>query len=189
MKLVSYQSASGPRVAGLRDGALVDLNRADPTLPSCIKKLLALGPDVFSRAARAIANGMPLPAETVQLPPIPRPEKIICVGLNYADHARETGMPAPPEPVLFNKFPTAAAAHGQPIVLPPESREVDYEAELVAVIGRGGRHIAAGTPWSTWPPTAAATMFRPATGSFASRADSGCWANRSTRSPRSAPNW
>jgi 2-keto-4-pentenoate hydratase/2-oxohepta-3-ene-1,7-dioic acid hydratase in catechol pathway len=67
---------------------------------------------------------------------------VICVGLNYADHARESGVAPPEEPVLFNKFPSALAAHGQPIVLPRESGEVDYEAELVVIIGRGGRHIA-----------------------------------------------
>jgi 2-keto-4-pentenoate hydratase/2-oxohepta-3-ene-1,7-dioic acid hydratase in catechol pathway len=61
--------------------------------------------------------------------------------LNYADHARETGKEPPPEPVLFSKFATAVSAHGRPIVLPRVSQEVDYEAELVVVIGRGGRHI------------------------------------------------
>ncbi len=68
---------------------------------------------------------------------------MICVGLNYADHARETGKEPPPEPVIFCKFPTAVSAHDDPIVLPRLSDEVDYEAELVAVVGRGGRHIAA----------------------------------------------
>jgi 2-keto-4-pentenoate hydratase/2-oxohepta-3-ene-1,7-dioic acid hydratase in catechol pathway len=61
--------------------------------------------------------------------------------LNYADHARETGKEPPPEPVIFSKFVTAVRAHGDVIVLPKISREVDYEAELVAVIGRGGRRI------------------------------------------------
>ena len=75
------------------------------------------------------------------LAPIPSPEKVICIGLNYADHARESGVQPPDEPVLFNKFPSAVAADGQPIVLPAASSEVDYEAELVVVIGRGGRDI------------------------------------------------
>ncbi len=78
----------------------------------------------------------------MDIPSIPRPEKIICVGLNYADHAREGGFEPPPEPVIFNKFPSAVLAHGHSIVLPAGSQEVDYEAELVAVIGRGGRNIA-----------------------------------------------
>jgi 2-keto-4-pentenoate hydratase/2-oxohepta-3-ene-1,7-dioic acid hydratase in catechol pathway len=142
MRLVSYQSDRGPRVAGLQGDTLVDLHDADPGLPSCPKALLAQGWDVFPRADKALAAGRPIPLETVRLlPPIPNPEKIICVGLNYADHARETGMAAPAEPVLFNKFPTAAAADGQAIVLPRLSKEVDYEAELVVVVGVGGRHI------------------------------------------------
>jgi len=142
MRLLTYQSPSGPRVAGARGGTCVDLNRIDGRIPACIKALLAQGPAGLARAAEALPKGDPLPAEALQLlPPIPSPEKIICVGLNYADHARESGSQPPAEPVLFNKFPTAICAHGQPIVLPRLSREVDYEAELVVVIGTGGRQI------------------------------------------------
>jgi 2-keto-4-pentenoate hydratase/2-oxohepta-3-ene-1,7-dioic acid hydratase in catechol pathway len=142
MKLTTYQSDRGPRVAGLYGTALVDVNDSDPALPSCPKALLARGWDVFPRIQRALAVGRPVPLETMRLlPPIPNPEKIVCAGLNYADHARETDMPLPAEPVLFNKFPTAVAADGQAIVLPRASREVDYEAELVVVVGQGGRHI------------------------------------------------
>lgn len=143
MKLVTYQSDCGPRAAALADGRTVDLNQADPTIPSCIKQLLAAGPEMIRRAAGAVASAEALPNEGLTLlPPIPSPEKIICVGLNYADHAREGGFEPPPEPVIFSKFATAVLADGQPIVLPPASQQVDYEAELVAVIGRGGRNIA-----------------------------------------------
>jgi 2-keto-4-pentenoate hydratase/2-oxohepta-3-ene-1,7-dioic acid hydratase in catechol pathway len=144
MRLVTYQSTTGPRVAGLRDGALVDLNQADPAVPGCIKALLAQGPEGIERARAAMEKGTPIAPETVRLvPPIPRPEKVICVGLNYADHAKEGGMAVPPEPVIFSKFPTAVSTHGDPIILPRLSKEVDYEAELVVVIGIGGRHIPA----------------------------------------------
>jgi 2-keto-4-pentenoate hydratase/2-oxohepta-3-ene-1,7-dioic acid hydratase in catechol pathway len=143
MRLVSYQGPAGARVAALRDGGYVDLNAADRQLPASMKELLALGSDGLVRAAAALARGELLDAAKVRLlPPVPDPEKVICVGLNYADHARESGVSPPEEPVLFNKFPSALTAHGQPIVLPRESQEVDYEAELVVVIGRGGRHIA-----------------------------------------------
>ncbi len=64
-----------------------------------------------------------------------KPEKILCVGLNYKSHAEETGGEAPKEPVIFSKFGDALAAHGDEIVLPPQHRCYDYEAELVAVIG------------------------------------------------------
>lgn len=141
MKLVTYKSDHGVRVAGLRGDAIVDLQQADPALPSCPKALLAQGPEGIRRAEKALAIGRPLDRSVSLVAPIPNPEKVICVGLNYADHARESGAAVPSEPVLFNKFPTAITAHGQPIVLPRVSQEVDYEAELVVVIGRGGRHI------------------------------------------------
>ena len=73
---------------------------------------------------------------------IERPGKIICVGLNYRDHAEETGAELPKAPLLFAKWGNTLIGHGDPIVLPRESEEVDYEAELGVVIGTGGRHIA-----------------------------------------------
>lgn len=143
MKLLSYQSPTGPRSAAVRGGAYVDLNQADAGLPSSVRELLALGGEGRARAQAAAQSGATFGPEGVQLlPPIVDPQKVICVGLNYADHARESGMQPPPEPVLFCKFPTSIAAHGDAIVLPPESQEVDYEAELVVVIGRRGRRIA-----------------------------------------------
>ncbi|HUY36670.1 MAG TPA: fumarylacetoacetate hydrolase family protein [Pirellulales bacterium] len=143
MRLTSYQGPHGSRVAGLRGGQFIDLQEADPELPASMKSLLCLGTAGLERAAAALAKGTPRPLTSVRLlAPVPDPGKIICIGLNYADHARESGVAPPEEPVLFNKFPTALVAHGEPIVLPRVSREVDYEAELVVVIGRGGRHIA-----------------------------------------------
>ncbi|HWN22031.1 MAG TPA: fumarylacetoacetate hydrolase family protein [Gaiellaceae bacterium] len=76
--------------------------------------------------------------------PIDRPSKILCVGLNYRDHASESKMELPDAPLLFAKWPNALVGHGAPIVLPPNARETDYEAELGVVIGRGGRNIAVG---------------------------------------------
>ena len=73
---------------------------------------------------------------------ITRPPKIICVGLNYRDHAEETGAELPKAPLLFAKWANTLIGHGDPIVLPRESTEVDYEAELGVVIGTGGRHVA-----------------------------------------------
>lgn len=75
------------------------------------------------------------------LPPVPTPEKIICIGLNYRDHAIETGAEIPSEPVVFSKFNSALIGHGETILLPAASSQVDYEAELVVVIGRRARHV------------------------------------------------
>jgi 2-keto-4-pentenoate hydratase/2-oxohepta-3-ene-1,7-dioic acid hydratase in catechol pathway len=79
--------------------------------------------------------------EITRLAPVSRPTKIICLGLNYRDHAIESGAPIPTEPVVFSKYPTAVIGPEAPIVLPPDSEEVDFEAELVFVIGRSGRNI------------------------------------------------
>lgn len=142
MRLFSYLSESGPRVAAVRDDGYIDLHQADPAIPVAMRDLLALEDDGLRLAAEACKKGIPISRETLQLlPPVPDPRKIICIGLNYADHARETGAVIPEEPVVFNKFPTTLRAHGQEIVLPAASNKVDYEAELVAVIGRGGRDI------------------------------------------------
>jgi 2-keto-4-pentenoate hydratase/2-oxohepta-3-ene-1,7-dioic acid hydratase in catechol pathway len=77
------------------------------------------------------------------LAPIPKPRKLICVGLNYRDHATETGSEIPEVPTIFNKFATAVIAPGANIVLPKVSKAPDYEAEFAFIIGRGGRRISA----------------------------------------------
>lgn len=142
MRLISYQSSAGPRIAALRGEKYVDLAAAG--LPGSMRELLALGEAGLRRAAEAATAGRELQPAEIQklLAPVHDARKVICVGLNYADHARESGATPPDEPVLFNKFPTALRGHGEPILLPRVSHEVDYEAELVVVIGRGGRHIA-----------------------------------------------
>ena len=81
----------------------------------------------------------PVPGQL--LPPVPPPEKIFCIGLNYRDHALESGSEIPTEPVVFSKFNTAMIGHGDTIRLPRVSEKVDFEAELVVVIGRTCRHV------------------------------------------------
>ena len=75
--------------------------------------------------------------------PVPRPGKILCIGLNYRDHAAESNMPIPEKPVVFSKFSTCVIAPGEPVVLPSTSQKVDYEAELAVVIGRRAKHVTA----------------------------------------------
>jgi 2-keto-4-pentenoate hydratase/2-oxohepta-3-ene-1,7-dioic acid hydratase in catechol pathway len=82
------------------------------------------------------------PAGLRYLSPIPRPPKLICIGLNYRDHAEESKLAIPEVPTVFCKFATAVTGHGQPVVLPKNSVKPDYEAEFAVVIGKGGRHIA-----------------------------------------------
>jgi acylpyruvate hydrolase len=87
------------------------------------------------------ARAVPL-AEVTLRPVVPRPSKIVCIGLNYLDHVGETGREIPEYPVLFSKFAETLTGPRDPIALPPESAQVDYEGEMAVVIGRPGRRIA-----------------------------------------------
>ena len=77
------------------------------------------------------------------LAPVPRPGKLICIGLNYRDHAAELNLKVPERPVVFSKFTTAIIAHGDPVVIPDASQQVDYEAELAVVIGKRAKNVPA----------------------------------------------
>ncbi len=107
--------------------------------------LIGGGADAMDRVMRWVdsppGNESLDPAKVRLAAPIPRPPKIICIGLNYRDHARESNLPIPEVPTVFAKFPTAVVGPGHPIVLPRNSTRPDYEAEFAVVIGRGGRHI------------------------------------------------
>ena len=143
MRWVTVATEQGPRACGVVHERYVDLNASDPEMPSSMRELLGLSPD-RQRKAWSLLQRDTLsydPARTRLLAPVPDPRKIICIGLNYRDHAAESGVPVPPEPVLFSKYPTTLIGHLGRIVLPRVSQEVDYEAELVIVIGQGGKHI------------------------------------------------
>jgi 2,4-didehydro-3-deoxy-L-rhamnonate hydrolase len=90
----------------------------------------------------AFAQGKPVVPDTVRLgSPVARPSKIVCVGLNYADHARETGAAIPAEPILFLKSTTALCGPNDAIMLPQGSQKTDWEVELAVVIGRRARYV------------------------------------------------
>lgn len=130
-----------------RDGGdLVDLSIAAPDGPQSLLALIQAGPEAMAAAAAA-ASGAGKdaridPAAAHYMPLIPRPPKMICLGLNYVDHAAEGGFEPPKYPTLFMRGPTSLVGHGAPIVRPSVCEQLDYEAELVAIIGTGGRHIA-----------------------------------------------
>jgi len=119
----------------IRDAAALD------TVRDFVERAVA---DPEARAtADPEAPGVLLDAGKVRfLAPVPRPSKIICIGLNYRDHCIEHGNPIPTLPVVFSKFATAVLDPGAPIVCPRVTGKMDYEAELGVVISRGGRHIA-----------------------------------------------
>ncbi len=103
------------------------------------------GADATDRVLRWLESPprgeVPNPAGVKYLSPVPRPPKIICIGLNYRDHAAESNMAIPETPTMFAKFPTAVIGHGDPIILPKNSTKPDYEAEFAVVIGKRGRYI------------------------------------------------
>jgi acylpyruvate hydrolase len=92
--------------------------------------------------AKAMAGEAVDEGTLVFLPPVVRPSKIVCLGLNYRDHAEESGLGIPEFPVLFARFPSSLIGHGAPIILPKVSSQLDWEAELVVVLGIGGKNIA-----------------------------------------------
>ena len=143
MRLATLRTSQGPRACARWEDHYVDLHAADGSLPLSIKEILALGPDGLARAAAAAKKGSVRydPKAATFLAPVPDPQKVLCLGLNYADHAAESGMDPPAEPVLFSKFSSALIGHGDEIVLPKVSSEVDYEAELIVVIGKHGRDV------------------------------------------------
>ncbi len=145
MRLATFRrGGSGPEAGAVRGEQVVSLAEAGfPDIHSIIRggpeALAAVDAFCWRPPAAAVA-----PLAGVRLmAPIPRPPKLICVGLNYRDHAEETGMQIPATPTIFCKFPTAVIGPGDEIILPRSSTRPDYEAEFAFVIGKGGRHIEA----------------------------------------------
>lgn len=150
MRLATIQTPAGPRAAVLQGEECIDLHATRPDLPLSVRELLNAGAGMLRSAADAAArpDAVRYPASSAKLlAPIPDPPKVICIGLNYRDHAAESGASIPREPVLFSKFATAIIGPGEAIHLPAVSREVDYEAELVLVVGKKGRHLSADAAW------------------------------------------
>jgi 2-keto-4-pentenoate hydratase/2-oxohepta-3-ene-1,7-dioic acid hydratase in catechol pathway len=143
MKFVTFQGAGARAEAGVLVGdRVVGLAAAGF---SDMLSVLASGPEGRAKIEKFIDNppaDSTFPLSSVQLlAPVPRPPKLICVGLNYRDHAAEARQEIPKVPTIFAKFSNVVIGPGQPIVLPKNSRKPDYEAEFAFVIGTGGRHI------------------------------------------------
>ena len=145
MRLIAFDDNGAARLGVLQGEVVVDLSLAAPRLPADLRGLLRGGADAFAAAAEAARTAK---AETVRpiaalrfRPPIENAEKIICLGLNYVDHAAEGGHAKPVYPSLFLRCASSLVAHGEPMWRPKVSPHLDYEAELVAVVGRTARHV------------------------------------------------
>ncbi|WP_237607674.1 fumarylacetoacetate hydrolase family protein [Roseimaritima sediminicola] len=142
MRFCRFQRPDQSVELGLVQGdSIVALRDIQGSAPSDIRGLMALGETDLQRVVAA-ADARSVTEDVKLLPPVDRPEKVLCIGLNYRDHATETGSQIPAEPVVFCKLPTAVIGHEDQIVLPPQSSKVDYEAELVVVVGREAKNIA-----------------------------------------------
>lgn len=133
---VSYRIDGLHRVGELHDGLITPLVGIDAIGGS-------VGSAQLAAAARDETDRVPL-FEVTLLPVVARPARILCVGLNYADHIAETGRELPSYPVLFPKFASSLIGANDAILLPAESKQVDYEGELAVIIGTAGRRISEG---------------------------------------------
>lgn len=149
MKLVMFHQDGALRLGALREenakSYVTDLNKQDPSLPSDIIAFLEGDDATLAQAKKVLAatpaaSGMAL--ESVKLAaPIPRPGKILCIGLNYRDHAAESGMALPEFPTVFTKYNNTVIGTGEPIVIPSITTKPDWEVELGVVIGKRAKNV------------------------------------------------
>lgn len=135
MKLVTFSTGGGePRVGSIEDGHIVPLG--ETSMLEYIR---------HGRSTERHPGGESISLQEARLhAPIERPGKIVAIGLNYVDHAEETGAPIPEKPVVFTKYPNTIIGPGEPIRIPPIAEQIDYEAELAVVIGREARNVSEG---------------------------------------------
>ncbi len=121
----------------------VNLTELDPAFGNDLSPLIAMGEAELARASKLAAGGRQVLADSVTPAlPVARPEKVFCLGLNYVAHAKEGGYEVPDYPALFMRSVASLVPAGAPMIRPRVSEKFDYEAELMVIVGRGGRHIA-----------------------------------------------
>lgn len=147
MKLISFEHQGRATYGAVVGNDVWDLGAAlGPQAPD-LKSLIA---NDMQAAAAALVAQQPSTLKFDHLsllPVVPNPGKILCIGLNYAEHVRETGKTVTESPVIFMRLNDSQVAHGQDIVRPPESSRLDYEGEIAIVIGKGGRRISEEDAW------------------------------------------
>ena len=142
MRFVLYRRQNAVALGALKGTTLFSAKPGSEG-PKDLQSLLVAGTEAMQQAYNTLLQGEEIdPASIEYLPPFPFPEKVICFGLNYKDHAAESGFEEPKYPALFGRFPSSLIGHRAPIVRPKVSDLLDYEGELVAVIGKPGRNIA-----------------------------------------------
>ncbi|HRP23943.1 MAG TPA: fumarylacetoacetate hydrolase family protein [Rhodocyclaceae bacterium] len=142
MRFIAFEQDGIRGLGAERNGQLRGLLATDPDYPGHLHDLIRGGHVAISRAHRLLEAGETVDRDRIRyLPPIERPSKIVCVGLNYADHTRESPYEQPSYPTFFPRFASSLIAHGDALVRPSVSEQFDFEGELAVIIGVGGRHI------------------------------------------------
>jgi 2-keto-4-pentenoate hydratase/2-oxohepta-3-ene-1,7-dioic acid hydratase in catechol pathway len=143
MKLVSFIHNGRQSYGVLVDDGIVDAALVASDAGHTLREALERGGlSVLAEFARG-ATARIAPSDVQWLPVIPDPQKILCVGINYLTHVKETGREVPKYPMIFTRFADSQTAHDAPIVCPHASEQLDYEGELAVVIGRTARHVKA----------------------------------------------
>lgn len=145
MRLLAFQNNGKQRIGVLRGDQVVDLSIAAPGLPEELVEIIEGGDDCLKLITTAQESANPESLVHVDeldwLPPTRKAGKIICLGLNYAAHAAEGGHDRPEYPSFFMRGNSSLVAHGKPIIRPIASETLDYEAELVAIVGKKAKHV------------------------------------------------
>lgn len=141
MRIVHFEKEGVLGIAADNGSGWHGLMQGESGFPGTLPELIANSVDLLLTGRDLLLRHAIDPNTVRILPPVPKPPKILCVGLNYDDHLEESGLKKPVYPEIFARFATSVIAHGAPIRLPSESTALDYEAELAVVIGRGGRRI------------------------------------------------
>ena len=147
MKLISFEHQDRATYGAVVGNDVWDLGQALGAQAPDLKSLIA---NNLQAAAAQVVASQPSTLKFDQLtllPVVPNPGKILCIGLNYGEHVRETGKTITESPVIFMRLNESQVAHGQDIVRPPESNRLDYEGEIAIVIGKGGRRISEADSW------------------------------------------
>ncbi|MFN4360414.1 MAG: fumarylacetoacetate hydrolase family protein [Hylemonella sp.] len=142
MRYTTYIDKGQPRLGVVHHNEVIDLSRAQPQISADLRTALKAGQDLATAAKAAIASGAPrMKLADLELAPLlPEPGKIVCLGLNYYDHAKEGGRDKPVYPWFFLRCATSLLAHEQPALRPKVSDRLDWEAELAVVIGKTVKH-------------------------------------------------
>ncbi|CAH2009077.1 unnamed protein product [Acanthoscelides obtectus] len=148
MRLVQYKlkNQQGVQHLGAQlsiGGDIVDISAVDSSIPNTMVKFLREGPGMYDKAKRIVAAGKSIThlADVDLLSPITKPDKVVCVGLNYSGHCEEQKISPPSEPMFFSKFSSVIIGPNDNVVIPPITNSVDWEVELAVIIGKQAKCI------------------------------------------------